>query len=504
MVFGDDVTRDDVVLPSPCLVVLVGMSGSGKSTWADAHFAPEQIVSSDRLRAIVGGGEDDIAASDDAFTLLERIVEQRSKRRLTTVVDTLGLDRDRRRGWIARAREHGMSCVGVAFATPTAECRARNRERRKGVPQRVLAGQARQFREQHPLLAHDGFDLVLTEATRVRTAPAHLARAAPQAARQRMTPMGLRFGLQVPTFDWPDGPSEARAALSELGRAAEAAGFESVWVMDHYRQIPMFGPAWHDMLDCYTTLAFLAAHTERVRLGALVTGITHRPVAQLGKIIASLDVVSGGRANCGLGVGWFAAESAALGIPFPPLAERYALLEDALEFLPMFWGKGAPAFEGRLLQVPEAMCYPRPLQAHVPILVGGNGERRTLRLAARYADACNIIGEADVVARKVSALRSHCEQVGRPHDDVEVTQLSTTLLGRDARELSGLVERLRPRRTSTEQYAARVNAGTVDDQVGRFRALAQAGVQTAVVSFPDLVDARPIERFGDVIDAFPR
>jgi F420-dependent oxidoreductase-like protein len=319
-----------------------------------------------------------------------------------------------------------------------------------------------------------------------------------------MTPMGLRFGLQVPTFDWPDGPSEARAALSELGRAAEAAGFESVWVMDHYRQIPMFGPAWHDMLDCYTTLAFLAAHTERVRLGALVTGITHRPVAQLGKIIATLDVVSGGRANCGLGVGWFAAESAALGIPFPPLAERYALLEDALEFLPMFWGKGAPAFEGRLLQVPEAMCYPRPLQAHVPILVGGNGERRTLRLAARYADACNIIGEADVVARKVSALRSHCEQVGRPHDDVEVTQLSTTLLGRDARELSGLVERLRPRRTSTEQYAARVNAGTVDDQVGRFRALAQAGVQTAVVSFPDLVDARPIERFGDVIDAFPR
>ena len=300
--------------------------------------------------------------------------------------------------------------------------------------------------------------------------------------------MGLRFGLQVPTFDWPGGAAKARATLGEIGRAAEDAGFESVWVMDHYRQIPMFGPAWHDMLDSYTTLAFLAAQTERVRLGTLVTAITHRPVAQLGKIIATLDVVSGGRANCGLGVGWFAAETAALGMPFPPLAERYALLEDALEFLPLFWGKGAPAFDGRVLRVPEALCYPRPLQDHVPILVGGNGEARTLRLAARYADACNIIGEADVVARKVDALRSHCEAAGRPSSSVEVTQLSTTLVGKDSRELSTLVESLRPRRTSAEQYAARVNAGTVDDQLGRFRALAQAGVQTAIVSFPDLVD----------------
>jgi F420-dependent oxidoreductase-like protein len=291
--------------------------------------------------------------------------------------------------------------------------------------------------------------------------------------------------------------------LARIARSADDAGFESLWVMDHYRQIPMFGPAWHDMLESYTTLAFLAAHTERVRLGALVTGITQRPVPQLGKMIATLDVVSGGRANCGLGVGWFAAESAALGIPFPPLDERYALLQDALEFLPMFWGKGAPTFEGRVLQVPEAMCYPRPLQERVPILVGGNGERRTLRLAARYADACNIIGESDVIARKVAVLRSHCERAGRSVESVEVTQLSTTLVGRDTRELSALVEGLRPRRTGAEHYAARVNAGTVEDQVGRFRALAQAGVQTAIVSFPDLVDERPVERFHDVIDAFP-
>jgi len=502
MVYGDDATPAEVVLPAPCLVVLVGMSGSGKSTWAAAHFEPEQIVSSDMLRAVVGAGEDDITASDDAFMLLEQIVERRTKRRLTTVVDTLGLDPLRRQAWVGRARQYAMPCVCVAFSTPLAECRVRNRERHKSVPQRVLAGQARQFREQCVGLADDGFDFVLTEASRVRTVPAHVAHASSESVRQRVEPVGLRFGLQVPTFDWPGGPAEARARLSEIGRAAEDAGFESIWVMDHYRQIPMFGPAWHDMLEGYTTLAFLAAHTERVRLGTLVAGITHRPVAHLGKIIATLDAVSGGRANCGLGVGWFAAESEALGIPFPPLADRYTLLEDALQFLPLYWGKGAPSFEGRVLRVPEAMCYPRPLQDHVPILVGGNGERRTLRLAARYADACNIIGEADVVARKVGALRSHCEGAGRAPSSVEVTQLSTTLVGKDARELAASVERLRPRRSSAEQYAVRVNAGTVDDQVGRFRALAQAGVQAAIVSFPDLVDADPIQRFRDIINAF--
>jgi F420-dependent oxidoreductase-like protein len=501
---GDDAMPRDVVLPAPCLVVLVGASGSGKSTWAAAHFAPEQIVSSDMLRALVGAAEDDLAASEDAFALLEQIVERRTRRGLTTVVDTLGLDSVRRRAWVALAHQHAMPCVAVAFATPLAECRARNRERHKTVPQRVLAAQARQFRDQQPGLADDGFDLVLTEAARVRTAPEHVAHAAAHVAHQRAEPVGLRFGLQLPTFDWPDGAHETRARLAAIGRAADEAGFESLWVMDHYRQIPLFGPAWRDMLDAYTTLAFLAAHTDRVRLGTLVAGIAQRPVAQLGKIIATLDVVSGGRANCGLGVGWFAAEATALGIPFPPLGERYALLEDALEFLPLFWGKGAPSYEGRVLRVPEAMCYPRPLQEHVPILVGGNGEQRTLRVAAQYADACNIIGEADVVRRKLVVLRSHCEAVGRPLSTLEVTQLSTTLVAKDARELSLLVDHLRPRQTNPEQYAARVNAGTVDDQIGRFRVLATLGVQTAIVSLPGLVDTAPVERFADVIGAFLR
>jgi alkanesulfonate monooxygenase SsuD/methylene tetrahydromethanopterin reductase-like flavin-dependent oxidoreductase (luciferase family) len=233
-----------------------------------------------------------------------------------------------------------------------------------------------------------------------------------------------------------------------------------------------------------------------------VTGITYRNVAHLGKIVATLDVLSGGRAACGLGIGWFEAEHRAYGWPFPSVADRYALLEDALQLLPLLWGKGTPAFDGRVLRVPEALCYPRPLQAHIPILVGGNGERRTLRLAAQYGDACNIIGDVDVVARKVAVLHDHCNSVGRDREAVEVTQLSTTIVGRDASEVDAILERLRPRRRSAERYAATVNAGTVDDQIGRFRALADAGVRNAIVSLPDLGDGEPIERFAAVVGAF--
>ena len=145
------------------------------------------------------------------------------------------------------------------------------------------------------------------------------------------------------------------------------------------------------------------------------------------------------------------------------------------------------------------MGYPRPLQERIPILVGGNGERRTLRLAARYADACNVIGEVDVVRRKVAALHAHCASLDRDPAEVEVTQLSTTLVGRDGAEVAELVERLRPRKRHAERYAASVNAGTVDDQIGRFRALADAGVGTAIVSLPDLEgDTSPLERFASV------
>jgi F420-dependent oxidoreductase-like protein len=243
--------------------------------------------------------------------------------------------------------------------------------------------------------------------------------------------------------------------------------------MDHFVQIPQVGPHWQNMLDSWTTLGFLAGHTERARLGTMVTGITYRNLAHLAKIVATLDVLSGGRAMCGVGAGWYEREHTAYGFDFPPVRRRFELLEDALQLFPLMWGPGAPAFEGKTIKVAEALCYPRPVQERIPILVGGSGERKTLRLVAQYADACNLFGDAATVRHKVDVLRGHCAEVGRDPADVEVTHLSLAL---DA---------------------------SVEEQVGRYRQLAEAGVRTAMVRFPTL-DEAAVEAFGPVIAAFAR
>jgi F420-dependent oxidoreductase-like protein len=485
-------------LPSPCVVVLVGPGASGKSTWAAAHFPADAVVSSDRLRALVGAGEDDITASADAFALLDQVVRLRIRRRLTTVIDTLGLDADRRRGWLALAREHGLPCVAVAFDTPPDECRARNRARAKRIPADALASQLRAWPGTRDQVETENFDMVLAPAP-VRVVPAALAGADAAARRQRETPTGLRFGLHLGSFTFPGGAAATADRIAEIAVAAEAAGFDAIYVMDHFRQIPQVGRAWDDFLESYTTLAYLAARTSRVRLGTLVTGVTYRNVAHLGKIVATLDVLSGGRAVCGLGLAWFEAEHKAYGWEFPPVPRRYELLEDALRLLPLLWGKGSPAFSGQVIDVPEAVCYPRPLQERIPLLVGGGGERRTLRLAARYADAANVFGDVATVRHKAAVLRAHCASAGR---EVELTHLSTVLVGDDDRHLAELVDRLRPRRTDPARYAASVHAGTVDDHVGRFRELAEAGVSEVMVRLPDLTDPTPLNRMARVIAAF--
>jgi F420-dependent oxidoreductase-like protein len=488
-------------LPSPCVVILVGPGASGKSTWAAEHFPAEYVISSDRLRALVGGGEDDVTASADAFALLEDVVRARVGRRLTTVIDTLGLDAERRAAWLALARQHGVPCVAVGFDTPAAECRARNRDRPKRIPTDVLAAQLRAWAQTRDRLAGEGYDLVLAPRA-VRVVPAAFVAAPAAAVRQHEQPTGLRFGLHLSSYAFAGGVAATADRIREIAAFAEAAGFDAIYVMDHFRQIPQIGRAWADFLESYTTLAYLAACTRTVRLGALVTGITYRNVAHLGKIVATLDVLSGGRAVCGLGLAWYAAEHEAYGWRFPPVDERYALLEDALRLLPVLWGPGGQPFEGRLLTVPDTSCYPRPLQAHVPVIVGGSGERRTLRLAARYADAANVFGDAATVRHKAAVLRAHCEAAGRDPDEVALTHLSTALIGADDRHLGELVGRLRPRRMDPGRYAATVNAGTVDDHIGRFRELAEAGVREVMVRLPDLEGTDPLERAAKVIAAF--
>jgi len=488
-------------LPTACLVVLVGPSGSGKSTWAESQFRSEQVISSDRLRALVGEGPDDQRAGKDAFEVLDLVLERRLRRRLLTVVDTLGLDPARRTAYLALARQHRMPCHVVLFGTPAARCRERNRTRDRPVPARVLGDQIRAFSGAAAALPGEGFDGV-HEAGPVSVVPSSMVTAAESASRQEDRPMALQFGLHVPSLTWAGEPGDIRAGLSGLAADAEAAGFSSLWVMDHMLQIPQVGREWDPMLDSYTTLGFLAAVTTTARIGALVTGVTYRNPAHLAKIIATLDVLTGGRAVCGLGAAWFEREHRVYGWDFPGRAERLDLLEDALRLLPLMWGPGSPPFEGHRVRVPEAICYPRPVQARVPILVGGQGERRTLRLVAQYADACNLFGDPDTVRHKLGVLARHCDDAGRDIGDIEVTHLSTAVCAVDRESLNVRLAAITPKGRTPEAFAESVQAGTVQDQIGRFRELAEAGVRTAIVSLPDLASGDAVVGFAPVVAAF--
>src|SRR5919199_1843741 len=470
-------------LPDPCLVVLAGASGSGKSQWAQAWFGADEIVSSDRLRAVVGAGERDQRASRDAFEVLDLIVAKRLRRGLTTVIDSTGLEARRRAAGRGEAGRHGAPAYGVVFALPAAVVRERNRARGSPVPTKVVSAQLREAERLAERLAGEGFAGVHRPGPVTQVPPAFLT--APQAAaRQQEDPMTLDFGLQVSRFDWPGHPQTTASTLAAIARAAEEAGFTSLWLMDHVVQIPQVGREWQDMLESYTTLGFLAGVTERIRLGTLVTGITYRNVAHLAKIVATLDVLSGGRALCGVGAAWYEREHRLYGWDFPPLPDRFARLEDALELLRLMWAPGSPPFAGRTLTVPEAVCYPRPLQERVPILVGGSGERRTLRLGARHAAACNPFGDPAAVRRKVAVLREHCAAEGRDPAEVTVTHLAP------ARVVAAPEARSGP------------GAASVEEHVGRFRELAEAGVQTAIVGLSDADGPASVAAFADVVAAF--
>jgi F420-dependent oxidoreductase-like protein len=464
-------------------VILVGATAAGKSHWAGTWFEADQIVSTDRLRAVVGTGERDQRASRDAFEVLDLIVAKRLRRRLTTVIDSTGLDAGRRAAWRAVAERHNVPAYAVLFDAPASVVRARNRARPAPVPSKVVTSQLREAEGVAERLAGEGFAAV-HRAGAVALVPPALVTALDAAIRQYESPMTLDFGLQVSRFDWPGHPGTTSANLAGVARAAEQAGFTSLWVMDHFLQIPQVGREWEDMLESYTTLGYLAGVTERIRLGTLVTGITYRNIAHLAKIVATLDVLSGGRAACGIGAAWFEREHRLYGWDFPPLAERYARLEDALELLPLMWGPGSPPFEGRTISVSETICYPRPLQERIPILVGGSGERRTLRLVARYADACNLFGDPDTVRHKLAVLHEHCAAEQRDPATITVTHVAA------ARVVS-------PGESREGQGAA-----TVQEHIGRYRELAEAGVQTAIVGLSDADGPASVTRFAEVIAAF--
>jgi F420-dependent oxidoreductase-like protein len=489
-------------LPAPCLVVLVGASGSGKSTWAAAMFHESEVVSSDRLRGMVGAGEDDQQAGTAAFSILDQVVAERVRRGLTTVIDTLGFDDDNRQRWVGMAHEAGIPAYAVLFDTPAAETRARNAARDRPIPKTVLDRQISRFRVIAREADNDGFDQVLTQQPISTVTPDVAAGPAPTGEPQP-SQAEHRFGLVINRFNWGDR-AEMASNLTSIAKRAQAAGFHDLWVMDHFQQIPQVGRAWEDMPEAYVTLSFLAGVTETIKLGTLVTSIGHRHPVVLGKMVATLDVLSGGRALLGLGIGWHRKEQEGFGMPFLPVARRYEVLEDTLKMLPLLWGKGSPPFEGATFAAPELVCYPRPIQEHIPVLIGGSGEKRTLRLAAQYADACNLFGKPDVLRRKVEVLRRHCAEVERDPDDLVVTHLIDAMIAPDRKALRERVNRLRGRNTTVEAFMSRYNAGVVEDQLQHFGAYHAAGARQSMVVLPDAHMEGSIETFGLVIEAMAR
>jgi F420-dependent oxidoreductase-like protein len=227
----------------------------------------------------------------------------------------------------------------------------------------------------------------------------------------------MRLGLTCPSFTWPGGDTAIAGRFADVARGADEAGLHSLWVMDHFFQIPNFGAAEEPMLEAYGALSYAAALTGRVRLGALVTGAVHRPPGLLVKQVSTLDALSGGRAVLGLGAAWHEEEARGLGLPFPPLAERFERLEETLRIAVRMFGEQDGPYEGRHYRLSRTLNSP---QARPPILIGGSGETKTLRLVAQYADACNLLHGADVT-RKLGVLRAHCERLGRPYEEIEKT-----------------------------------------------------------------------------------
>jgi len=291
----------------------------------------------------------------------------------------------------------------------------------------------------------------------------------------------MRVGLQLPSFTFPDGPAVIGPTLEEVAQAAEEAGFASLWVMDHFFQVPEetgWGGPEAPMLEAYTTLGFLASATRRMRLGAMVGGVHFRSPAIVAKAVTTLDVLSGGRAYLGIGAGWYRREADGLGLPFPALAERFDRLEELLLALHHLWSGDRQPFRGRFTAMAEPILSPMPLtQPHPPIMIGGGGERRTLRLVALYGDACNfLVPDPGESRRKLKVLRAHCTRLDRDYDAIEKTAL--------------LEVDLRPGR----QRPA--------DVVAMIAQQADEGIEHVIVNMPDVHDLAHLRAFAtDIVPA---
>jgi F420-dependent oxidoreductase-like protein len=284
----------------------------------------------------------------------------------------------------------------------------------------------------------------------------------------------MHVGLQVPNFTWPDEQGAIGDTFAAIAQRAERAGLYSFWVMDHFFQIGVLGPPEQEMLEGYSALAFAAGRTNRIKLGTMVTGVTYRYPGLLVKTVTTLDVLSHGRAYFGVGAAWNEEEHHGLGVPFPPTAERFERLEETLQIAQQMWAGNEKPYQGKHYQLARPLNVPPAVRKpHPPILIGGAGERKTLRLVAQYGDACNIslrLGR-DEVRRKLDVLREHCQVLGRPYTDIEKTTLGTLRITRDGRD----------------------NSYTPAAAIEYFRGLAAMGIDQAIFNMPNITDLEPFD-----------
>jgi F420-dependent oxidoreductase-like protein len=284
----------------------------------------------------------------------------------------------------------------------------------------------------------------------------------------------MKIGLDVADFTWQAGPAKLGETLATIARTADQVGFDSLWVMDHFWQIRMNGPADHEMLEGYSALSYMAGVTARVKLGTMVTGAIYRYPGVLAKTVTTLDVLSGGRAWLGIGAAWNEAESRGLGIPFPSMKERFERLEETLQICLQMWdgkrGSETP-FRGAHYQLDRPLNSPQSLaRPHPPILIGGGGEKKTLRLVAKYADACNLFPTPEI-PHKLDVLRDHCRAEGRNYDDIEKTSLYTFDVG--------------------------ANGEKIPQVIAGLRWLAGMGIETVVGHVPKIDRITPLEIIGE-------
>jgi F420-dependent oxidoreductase-like protein len=309
----------------------------------------------------------------------------------------------------------------------------------------------------------------------------------------------IELDLHLPNFNYPGiGPEAVFETLVGIATTAERAGFTSVSLMDHYHQIPPVGPAENWMFEGNTMLAGLAARTETIALGLLVGGVTYRNPAQHAKITTTLDVISGGRAFHGIGAGWFEAEHDAYGYPFPPLKERFERLEDHLRIVRAMFTQEEATVAGERHSAAGAYNNPKPLRGDIPILIGGSGERKTLRMVAQYADGCNLFGDADRARHLLGVLGGHCEAVGR--DPAEITKTSMVSIAIAERE-GGVKAKLDAMRDAgfPEARIAGTTAGTPEQIRERLQAYRDVGIDGVTFSMPDVHDLEAVALAGETL-----